>query len=132
MAETPRRSPAREVTDDLLQRSLTPEQIAARDRRPDLHLRADVPTVEVDETTRAKGVLEKLQGEAGLVALGEQAGISAVVVPIERYLELVGSQLKYDPSIEREGRTATFDIAPTEGAMEASHVEQVRPSDTWL
>jgi hypothetical protein len=126
-------SKASELADDLMSHPLTPEEIAARyPRVPELRLRADAPTVEINETTRARDILERVRSEnVGSIALRESAaGITAVVIPVERYLELVGKELATDPS----NKVGTLDgqIRPTDAAIAASHVEQVNPDDSWL
>jgi hypothetical protein len=132
MAEEKWRGNASKVMDELMQNPLTQEEQAARYLGvPELRLRADTPTVDVDETTRVQGVLARLHGEdtRSLALRDRGAAISAVVIPVERYLELVGIQLAKDPSIQRD--TSTGSIAPTGTALAASHVEQVHPRDTW-
>lgn len=125
-------SKASEVVDDLMQRPLTPEEIAKRyPKVEDLRLRADAPVVEIDDTTPVKGVIDRLAGEdAGIVAVRE-AGVDsavAVVLPIERYLELAGKELAGFSS-----KVATLDgrLVPVEEAFATSHVEQADPDATW-
>jgi hypothetical protein len=124
---------AEELMDDLLRHPLTPEEIATRyPKVPELRLRADAPTVEVDATTTARDVLERVQSQdVGSVALRDSTtGVTAVVMPVERYLELVGGELAHDPLNKEAGLNGT--ITPTEAALVASHVEQINPHDTWF
>jgi hypothetical protein len=123
---------AEELVDDLMRRSLTPEEEAAKHPRvPELRLRADAPAVDINKTTHIRDVLSRLQDkDVGGVALRDPStGPVAVVVPVERYLDLVGKELANDPS----NKVGTLDghIAPAETAIAASYVEQVNPSDTW-
>jgi hypothetical protein len=131
MAEQPPRGKASELVDDLLRRPLTPEEAAKRRGvRPALRWRANAPSVEVDEATPVRRVLDRLSSEAlGSVGIREPGSdVTAVVVPVERYLQLVATELATDQT----KRVATLDgqIVPSEDAFAASHVEQVNPQDT--
>lgn len=122
---------ASELDDFLEGRSLTPEEVTARHPKvPELRLRADVPAVEIDGATTASNVLAHMRSEnVGTIALHEPSvNVTAVVMPVERYLELVGTELANDPFHKEAGPRG---IAPTEAALAAVHVEQVDPSDTW-
>jgi hypothetical protein len=122
---------ATELDDYQDRHPLTPEKVAARyPKVPELRLRADVPAVEIDEATTASNVLAHMRSEnVGTIALHEPiVNVTAVVMPVERYLELVGSELANDPFHKEAGPRG---IAPTEAALAAVHVEQVDPSDTW-
>jgi len=122
---------AEDLADDLMRHPLMPEEIAARyPQFPELRLRADAPAVVVDEATRVRDVVGRLQSEdVGSIALrNPDGGVTAMVVPVERYLELVGTQLATDPN-----KVATLDgrLMPSEVSIAASYVEQVNPRDTW-
>ena len=122
---------ASELDDYLDKRTLTSDEIAERHPKvPELRLRADVPAVEIDETTPASSVIAHLRDEnVGTVALREpDTSAAVIVISIERYLDLVGKELASDPFNKEVGLNG---IAPTEAALAASHVEQVNPSDTW-
>lgn len=123
---------ANELGDDLLSHPLTPEERAAKyPKVPELRLRADAPAAEVDENTRVQEVVKRLQSEAApIIALRDMAtGATAVVMPVERYLQLVGTELVNDPLNQVGGLEGH--IAPTDAALRASHIEQVNPSETW-
>lgn len=118
------------LDDALAQRELTAEEIAERrGMRPEMRLRADVPAIEVGMVTRAREVVERLQGDdLSTLALRTPNGeVAAMVVPVERYLNLASLELKAGP---KEGR---FDarIMPSDAALEAAGVEQVDPNATW-
>jgi len=114
----------------LAQRRLTPEEIAERSgHRPEVRLRTDVPAVEVGMMTRAREVVSRLQGDdISTLALRMPNGeVSAMVVPVERYLELASLELKAGP---KEG-TLDGRIVPRGDRLEAAGVEQVDSSATW-
>lgn len=124
-------SKSSELVDDLMRHPLTSEEIAERrGKHPELRLRPDAPAVEVDATTRVQDVVARLASEdVGCVALRDaSAGVTAMVMPVERYLELVGTELATDPN---KVATLDGDLAPTAAATAASYVEQVNPRDTW-
>jgi hypothetical protein len=97
--------------------------------RPQLRLRADMPLVEVSESTRVQDILGHLEGEATRrVLLGSpEVGATAVVVSVDRYIELVGAELEasHQSKIQLDGR-----IEPT--GLAASDVEQVDSQATWV
>jgi hypothetical protein len=123
---------ASDVTDRLTSRPLSPRQLAERERKlPPIRLRADVASLDVDEATPVTDALTGLQSRGvdalALRELGSDA--TAVVLPVERYLDLVakellnGNQLVAQPG----GR-----VTPTEAAFAASYVEEVNPGEgTW-
>ena len=81
----------------LAQIRLTPEEIAERrGNRPEVRLRADVPAVEVGMVTRAREVVNRLQGDdiSTLVLRMPNGEVAAVVVPVERYLDLASLELR--------------------------------------
>jgi hypothetical protein len=130
MAE--KRTTASEVLERLRNRELSPRQLARMyPRVPDLRLRADTPTLDVTEATAVGDALKELQAQGiGTMALREQgAGPTAVVLSVERYLELVGTQLIRDEysKIMRVDHV----VVPTDEAFAALHVEPVNPNDTW-
>lgn len=121
---------ATELDDLLAQRRLTPEEIEERrGKRPEVRLRADVPSVEVGEATQAQGIVDKLRQEnlGGLALCTPDGAVTAMVVPVERYLNLTVSGLKDGL---KEG-TIDGRVAPTDAALAASYVEQVDPRATW-
>jgi hypothetical protein len=130
MAEQ-QRSKASEVVEDLMSHPLTEEELARRYPKVEkLRLRPDAPTAEIDETLPVKEVIERLRSDdSGVIALREPGSdATAVVIPVERYLELAGKELA-----GYSERVGTLDgrIIPTESAFAASHVEPVDPDATW-
>jgi hypothetical protein len=122
---------ATELDDVLAQRRLTPEEIEERrGKRPELRLRPDVPSIDVSEATRAYEILDKLgQDEISGLALRSLNGVvTAMVVPLDRYLELATSDLKgsHNKEATNDGR-----VIPAEATFAASYVEQVDPNATW-
>jgi hypothetical protein len=125
-------SKAGDVLRHLMSRELSPRQQAQRHPRvPALRLRADTPTLDVTETTAVGDALKELQAQGvGTMALREQGTEStAVVLSVERYLELVGKELIRN-EYNKEMRIDHV-VVPTEEAFAASHVEPVNPDDTW-
>ena len=130
MAER-QRSKAGDVVEDLMRNPLTPEELARRyPRVEELRLRPDAPTAEIDEALPAKEVVERLRSEdVGVIALrGQGSDAAAVIIPVERYLELAGKELA--GFSERVG-TLDGRMVPVESAFEASYVEPVDPDATW-
>jgi hypothetical protein len=113
-------------------RELSPTEQARRHPPvPELRLRADIPAVDIAEATAVSEALEELRSQAvGTIALRERdAEPTAVVLSVERYLELAGKELIRDEynKISR----ADHVVVPTESAFSALHVEPVNPDDTW-
>jgi hypothetical protein len=130
MAEQ-QRSKAGELVDDLIHRPLSEKERARRHPKlPELRLRTDAPTVDIDATTRITDAVEQLrEAQLGLLALREPDGNSAaVMLSTERYLELAGKELASDSN---KVGTLDGDLAPSESAFAASHVEQVDLNAAW-
>jgi hypothetical protein len=126
-----RRSKARELANDLMHSPLSERERARRHpKMPELRLRADVPTVDIDATIGITDAVEQLrESQLGLIALREPDGNStAVVISTERYLELAGKELASDSN---KVGTLDGDLAPSESAFATSHVEQVDPNAMW-
>jgi hypothetical protein len=119
--------------DDLLaRRSLSEEEEAIyRPKPPQLRLRADVPSVEVDGSNGARIVRELEQDQSKSLALRDTQGtISAMVISVERYIELVRADLSL-----AEDKQTLFPggrVGPTDATLAEAHVEQVDPDATWL
>jgi hypothetical protein len=95
---------------------------------PELRLRPDTPTVEVRETTPITGALAHLQSdETGIIALQEPGSeTTAVILPVDRYLELVGKMLVR----QRTGVVNPYgQIVPHESDFAEVNVELVREKD---
>ena len=125
---------ATEFDEAMAGRTLTQEEMDEwrGGKRPELRLRSDAPSVEVDEATHAQEAIDKLRdGDISGLALRNSEGVvAAMMVPVERYLELVSAELASDPfnkEAHLDGR-----ITPTEAAFAASSVEQVDPHATWV
>jgi hypothetical protein len=97
---------------------------------PELRLRADTPTIEIDETTPVVQALARLGMEATeTLALREPSGEpTAIVLSVERYLQLASQEIARARLVGgTDGRTA-----PEEDAFSRTHVEQINPNDTWV
>lgn len=126
-------SKASKIVDDLTSHPLTSEEMAKRrGSRPELRVRSDAPSIEINETTPAAETIARLEARhTDTLALREPGGeAKAVVLSIERYLELIGTELATDPF----NKVATLDgrITPSDTAVAAAYVEQVDPTDTWM
>lgn len=97
--------------------------------RPEVRLRADIPSIEASEATGA-GLLDHLaQDEMGMIALRDAASeVKAVVVPVERYLEMASATIEGDNHFEAtlEGR-----VAPRASSLADLQIEQVDPAVAW-
>jgi hypothetical protein len=108
-----------------LKSPLTPEEI--EDSRPKLRLRADVFTQAFGPNAEVKDVLDRLADETvGEVAAlhDAESGTTAIVVPVERYLELITSHIS-----DRNLSEVTLDnrVVPSEAILSGLGVEQVDP-----
>lgn len=129
MKEGPKKQSLRELTAGLVGRELSEEERRSRGLLlPRLRLRADAPTVEIDETTRVNDALSHLTTEAGgILALQEAGGPpSAVVLSVERYLELASKEIRCAPRVGAAGY-----LVPQEEAFERALVEQSDPNARW-
>ncbi|MGC1177217.1 MAG: hypothetical protein WA843_04055 [Candidatus Saccharimonadales bacterium] len=98
--------------------------------RPSLRLRPDVLDQAIEGSTAVQEVLNRLgHGGDDKVALHDPAtGRTAVALSVERYLELVGSEMQERDvfTIGPNGQTH-----PPDGRLEATGAEQVDPQATW-
>lgn len=95
-----------------------------RKLRPELRLAPDA-TLASDGSTTAREVLGKL-GEAPCIEVkDEELGVDAVVVPAERYLELVTRLLEVEPPDIARDHTL---FPPSLATM---NVEQVNADASW-
>jgi hypothetical protein len=127
-----RPSKSRELVADLISREPSEKELAERyGKRPELRMRADAPAVTVTDSTPAKEVLAGIEAEesGALVVQNSDGAPAAVVVSVDRYLGLVGTELA-----RSSPWTATLDgtFAPKEKSFQAAHVEQVDPSQRWI
>jgi hypothetical protein len=125
-----RKGKATELLDDLMSHPLSPEEVARRQPHiPELRLRDDTPAVEIAETTRVQDVLGRLEDTDSLALRNSAAEPLAVVISVERYLELVGKELARDPW----HKVGTLDgrVVPRDEDLAAGHVEQVDPTAPW-
>jgi hypothetical protein len=99
---------------------------------PELRLRSDAPTIEVDERTPVVEALSRLVGEQdGLLALRtERNKPQAVVLSLDRYLQLAGQELN-SAATPKAVRLLDGRLAPQEAAFTRSHVEQADPGAVW-
>jgi hypothetical protein len=104
----------------------TPREIKV----PELRLRTDMPMIDVNKDTSAQHVLDSIRNEpSGALLVRELGGTSAaVVVSLDRYLDLAGKELAGS-----QPRSATLDgrLVPRPEVFDESHVEQVDPTDSW-
>lgn len=127
-----RRTKASEVVENLMSRPLPPEEVARRyPKAPKLRLRADTPAIEIDGTTSAKAVVDQLQSDRLDTVAVREIGAEAVAVllPVERYLELVGNELSrrhHDLVVGPHGH-----FQPQDSELAVLHVEQVDPNERW-
>lgn len=131
MAER-RRTKASEIVDDLMGRPPTADEVAKNETNlPELRLRPDTPTAEIDSETLARGLIDRLRSDDVTALALRETGTEPTVVmlPLERYLELAGKEL----ISRREGLVATLDgrLVPPESDFAALHVEVVDPRDAW-
>jgi hypothetical protein len=97
-------------------------------KRPQLQLRRDAPSIEVGNATRITEALHELKTERiGTLALREPDGRpQAVILSVERYLELATREVENAPAVVSKGLEWVSD-----DALKTSHVEQVDPSEPW-
>jgi len=97
--------------------------------RPDVRLRTDIPSVEARRTTGADLLEQLAQGETPVIALRDGAAeIKAVVVPVERYLEMASATVEGDDHFEA---TLEGHVAPRASSLADLQIEQVDPSIAW-
>jgi len=106
------------------------QRVPKERKLPEARLRDDAPTLEVDEATPMREALDLLRTtDVDAIALGEVGSKpSAVVIPVERYLELAVKDLltRHNGTIASAGR-----ILPTEAALADLHIEPVDPQASW-
>jgi hypothetical protein len=130
MSET-RRGKATEIEEQILARPISDEERARRNPQlPRLRLAEDVPATNVDNASPVAQVLADLDDEpsGAVVARRRDGSLAAVVVTIDRYLALVGKELSVSG---RKQATLHGDIAPSNEALAAAHVEQIDPAERW-
>jgi hypothetical protein len=116
---------ASELYDELANRPLTPQEREARNPSPPpLKLKADV-IIEVDSSTTVESLLGHLATEGVRsieVRLADGSNRTGVLVPVDRYVTLVGAKLKSDRNFQflDDGR-----VVPQE--FDAADVEHVHP-----
>lgn len=105
--------------------------------RPELRLRADTPTIEVHEGTSGQEVLAHITPREYGVALRDPDGtVKAMVVPLDRYIELASGTIAGDHHVEIDRVRASPDgdrprIQARPTSLEALHVEQIDPQAEW-
>jgi hypothetical protein len=120
-----------ELRSHIIDNPLTEEELRARQSHvPELRLRPDM-SVTADEATTAKDVLGRLASDENArslyLHLSEDDGrLDAVVVPVNRYVELVGLALKAANEVEvaADGR-----LIPR--GLDQADVESVDPNASW-
>ena len=119
---------ATEFDDAMEGRALKPGELWPE--RPRLRLRSDVPSVEVSEHTRIHDVLGRLKNkDLSSIALRDQSGaVTAMIVPVEKYVELAGAAIEGDDQFEA---TLESSIVPSPTALAALHIEQIDEQAKW-
>ncbi len=122
---------AGELDDYLEAHPLTPKGIEARrGARPKLRLGRAVLDQALGPETEARGALDRLANGAKVTALYDpESGATAVVVPVEEYLELVTAHIR-DRGLAEVGLNGQ--VAPSDATLSELGVEQVNPRETWL
>jgi hypothetical protein len=126
MGERPR-SKANQLADDLVRGSLSKaEQVRRGLLRPALRLSRDAPSITINEATSATQALaEAAEEQRDVLALRKLNGDPiAVVLSVDRYLELVGHELANAPKMGIAGR-----LTPEATAFTKSYVEPADPGD---
>ncbi len=103
--------------------------------RPELQLRADTPTIKVDEHTSTQELLSHITPSEYGVALRDSDGaVTAMVVPLERYIELASGTIAGDSHFGVD-LSASNEAHPRlhahPSSLEALHVEQIDPRAEW-
>jgi hypothetical protein len=132
MAE--KRSKAQEVLEVFMSRPLSVREQARRNPKPPaLRLRADAPALEATETTPLSDALVELRSrDVGVIALREpDAKPAAVVIPVERYCELVGKEILHGDG-NKIMRAEDHVVEPSESVLADAYVEVVNPDETWM
>jgi hypothetical protein len=111
-----------------MERPLTDEQIAARRPQvPELKLKPDVVIESLDEDRIVDALRALVRNEVRNVLLKDRSsGHEAVLVPVDRYAMLVGTEL---------ASTSMYEVLPV-GRVEpqgfqASEVEMADPAASW-
>jgi hypothetical protein len=105
--------------------------------RPELRLRADTPTVDIDERTSAQELLSHITPREYGVALRNSDGtVKAMVVPLDRYIELASGTVAGDHHVGVDFDTPVPSgtrprLRAQPASLEALHVEQVDPQAEW-
>jgi hypothetical protein len=117
---------AEELTDHLMSHPLTPEEKEIGERPlGKLRLSERITSVIVDETTRTQHILKYLREHPNdpYVALAEpDAEVAAVIMPVDRYVELVEEALKTPPP---EGYNEL--VMARAGELPSYRVEEITP-----
>lgn len=104
--------------------------------RPELRIRDDAPSIEIDDTTPARRILECLGVELqSVVVRNEDGEDEAVMLTPERYAELAACEMHQNRDAyweltigpDRPG----YVLTPKEIALEALMIEQVDPDVDW-
>lgn len=103
--------------------------------RPELHLRADTPSIDVHEATQVGDVLRHVTPTEYGVALREPGGeVHAMLVPLDRYIELASGAIAGNKLFDLRPGVPGSDvprIVARPSALEAMHVEQIDPNAEW-
>jgi hypothetical protein len=126
----PKEGKATELVRRISERTLTEEEMAARRPKvPELRLRPDAMVV-VDDHTPARDLLDRLTTEGARsmkVEYGEgDSCTEAVLVPVDRYVHLVGINLATSGEVE-----ALLDGRLVPSGLDQADVEPVDPNASW-
>lgn len=111
---------------------ITGEKESSRPRRPLLKLRPDTPAVELNESTRVADIIAPLSPREFGVALRDPSGeVQAMVVPIERYIEMASATIEGDKHFDLDPTRFPPQNKPSPDYLAALHVEQINPDEYW-
>jgi hypothetical protein len=84
--------------------------------RPEVRLRADTPAIDVTDETLVRELRDHGTGE-----------VKAMLVPVERYVEMASATMEGDAHFEWTGR----ELVPQRAALDALHIEQSNSQAPW-
>jgi len=109
-----------------------------RNDRPAVRLRTDTPSIKVTDSTAVGDVLRHVRPDNYGMALRDPKGeVRAMVVPLERYIEMASATISGDDHLELAPGGPSSDpdrprIQARPAALNVLHIEQVDPRAEWL
>jgi hypothetical protein len=97
--------------------------------RPEVRLRADTPAIDVTDETLVREAVGKISsGDYGVALRDHGTGeVKAMLVPVERYVEMASATMEGDAHFEWTGR----ELVPQRAALDALHIEQSNSQAPW-